>query len=84
MLESASIAIYPNPNNGMFTLSMESIEGDVTCQIANASGSIIETREVNADSNSEISFDYNLPAGVYFVRVISGNKTWTKRVVIEN
>ncbi|MBO7571901.1 MAG: C10 family peptidase [Bacteroidales bacterium] len=84
MLEAGSIAVYPNPNNGMFTLSMESIEGDVTCQIANASGSIIETREVNADSNSEILFDYNLPAGVYFVRVIYGNKTWTERVVIEN
>ena len=83
IIESGSMSVYPNPNNGMFTLSMESIEGDVTCQIVNANGSIIETREVNANSDSEISFDCNVPAGVYFVRIISGDKTWTERVVIE-
>ncbi|MBQ1655189.1 MAG: T9SS type A sorting domain-containing protein [Bacteroidales bacterium] len=44
---------------------------------------MIETREVNADSNSEIVFDCNVNSGVYFVRIISGNNVWTKRVVIE-
>ena len=78
-----SISVYPNPTNGMFTVGLGTIEGKATCQIVNINGSIIETREVNADSNSEIVFDCNVNSGVYFVRIISGNNVWTKRVVIE-
>ncbi|MBR6067621.1 MAG: C10 family peptidase [Bacteroidales bacterium] len=77
------ISVYPNPTSGMFTVGLGAIEGKATCQIVNANGSIIETREINADSNSEIVFDCNVNSGVYFVRIISGNNVWTKRVVIE-
>ena len=77
------ISVYPNPTSGMFTVGLGAIEGKAICQIVNANGSIIETREVNADSNSEIVFDCNVNSGVYFVRIISGNNVWTKRVVIE-
>ena len=79
----ASISVYPNPNNGMFTLTMKSIEGDVICQIVNANGSVIETREINASDNSEVTFDCNVAPGVYFVRIISGDKAWIERVVID-
>ena len=82
MLEAGSIAVYPNPNNGKFILSMESIEGDVTCQIVNANGSVIETREMSATDGSEFVFDCNVAPGAYFVRVISGDRVWTKSVVI--
>jgi len=77
------ISVYPNPTSGMFTVGLGTIEGKATCQIVNANGSIIETREINADSNSEIVFDCNVNSGVYFVRIISGNNVWTERVVIE-
>ena len=77
------ISVYPNPTSGMFTVGLGAIEGKATCQIVNANGSIIETREINADSNSEIVFDCNVNSGVYFVRIISGNNVWTERVVIE-
>ena len=77
------ISIYPNPTNGMFTVGFGSIEGKVTCQIVNARGSVIETREVNASDNSVVIFDTNVAAGVYFVRIISGDSVWTERVVIE-
>ena len=82
MLEAGSITVYPNPNNGKFILSMESIEGDVTCQIVNANGSVIETREMSATDGSEFVFDCNVAPGAYFVRVISGDRVWTKSVVI--
>ncbi|MBQ2351931.1 MAG: T9SS type A sorting domain-containing protein, partial [Bacteroidales bacterium] len=32
---------------------------------------------------SEVIFDTNVAAGVYFVRIISGDSVWTERVVIE-
>ena len=83
MLEAGSITVYPNPNNGKFILSMESIEGDVTCQIVNANGSVIETREMSATDGSEFVFDCNVAPGAYFVRVISDDRVWTKSVVID-
>ena len=82
IIEAGSMSVYPNPNNGMFTLSMKSIEGDVTCQIVNASGSVIETRELSVTDGSEFVFDCNVAPGVYFVRLISGDRVWTESVVI--
>jgi hypothetical protein len=61
---------------------MESIEGDATCQIVNARGSVIETREVNATDGSEFVFDCNVAPGVYFVKVISNDRVWIESVVI--
>ncbi|MBQ1730921.1 MAG: T9SS type A sorting domain-containing protein, partial [Bacteroidales bacterium] len=77
------ISVYPNPTSGMFTIGLGSIEGKVTCQIVNVRGAVIETKDVNAADGSEVIFDTNVAAGVYFVRIISGDSVWTERVVIE-
>ena len=81
-IELGSISVYPNPTSGMFKVEFGSITGDVTCQIVNASGSLVETREINVDQNSEITFDCNVAPGVYFVRVISNDKVWIESIVI--
>ena len=77
------ISVYPNPTSGMFTVGLGSIEGKVTCQIVNVRGAVIETKDVNAADGSEVIFDTNVAAGVYFVRIIYGDSIWTERVVIE-
>ena len=46
-----AISVYPNPTSGMFTVGLGSIEGKITCQIVNARGSVIETRETNASGH---------------------------------
>ena len=81
-VELGSISVYPNPTSGIFMVGLDAIEGDVICQIVNANGSLIETREINVYQNSEIVFDCNVAPGVYFVRVISGDKVWTESIVI--
>ena len=82
VIELGSISVYPNPTRGMFKVEFGSITGDVTCQIVNASGSVIETRELNVTDGSEVVFDCNVAPGVYFVRVISNDKVWTESIVI--
>ena len=81
-IELGSISVYPNPTSGMFKVEFGSITGDVTCQIVNASGSVIETRELNVTDGSEVVFDCNVAPGVYFVRVISNDRVWTESIVI--
>ena len=77
------ISVFPNPTSGMFTVELSSIEGNVTCQIVNSRGSVVETREIEAMGDSEYVFDLNIASGVYFVRIISGYRVWTERIVIE-
>ena len=81
-IELGSISVYPNPTSGMFKVEFGSITGDVTCQIVNASGSVIETRELNVTDGSEVVFDCNVAPGVYFVRVISNDRIWIEPIVI--
>ena len=81
-IELGSISVYPNPTSGMFKVEFGSITGDVTCQIVNASGSVIETRELNVTDGSEVVFDCNVAPGVYFVRVISNDRIWIEPSVI--
>ena len=81
-IELGSITVYPNPTNGMFKVGFGSINGDVTCQIVNTSGSVIETRELNVTDGSEFVFDCNVAPGVYLVRVISDDRVWTESIVI--
>ena len=81
-IELGSISVYPNPTSGMFKVEFGSITGDVTCQIVNASGSVIETRELNVTDGSEVVFDCNVAPDVYFVRVISNDRVWTESIVI--
>ncbi|MBQ1652557.1 MAG: T9SS type A sorting domain-containing protein, partial [Bacteroidales bacterium] len=82
VIELGSISVYPNPTSGMFKVEFGSITGDVTCQIVNANGSVIETREMSVTDGSEVVFDCNVAPGVYFVRVISNDRVWTESIVI--
>ncbi len=79
----SGISVFPNPTNGMFTIDFGTLEGNVTYQFANVNGAVIEYREINVSESSSIMFDYNIAAGVYFVRIFNGEKVWTERIVVE-
>jgi len=59
----AQIQIYPNPNNGEFTLKGREIE---TFTLINALGQVISTIELNKNNNYIANIN-NLPAGIYFI-----------------
>jgi len=72
-VESEKIKIYPNPNNGTFTIQISSSEAkDITVQ--NLLGNIVYKSHNNTANNIEIDLR-NYAIGVYVVKVItaSGN-----------
>ncbi|WP_317899882.1 DUF7948 domain-containing protein [Aurantibacillus circumpalustris] len=72
------IVIYPNPNNGSFTLqSASSIELSVT----NEMGQIIRTVSLSPSTNFRGIID-ELPNGVYFLSGDTENKIATKKIVV--
>ena len=77
----AGLSIYPNPNNGQFTVSSEDFNGDVTFQLYSVSGSMLYEKETRGEQT--VSFDNELPAGTYFLRIISGDKVAARKIVIE-
>lgn len=82
-----TFSIYPNPNNGMFTLELDNFTGDqIALEIYNELGEQVYT-EIIQDNNPEgywqkqISLNGVTP-GIYFVRVVSDNVIHTERVII--
>jgi hypothetical protein len=64
--ESETVNIYPNPNNGTFTISAQSVIEKII--IIDLKGTIVATYEVN-DTSARINA--GLSKGTYFVRVIT-------------
>lgn len=73
-----NVGIYPNPNNGKFTLT--NLTEETTITIQNSYGQIIQSYENIGSSTLEVNID--MPAGFYFIRISNKNETQVHKVVI--
>ncbi len=69
---SNNLTIYPNPNNGRFTVDLGKDYNDIEIVITDINGRVIQNNRVAQGNIIEI--DFNKPAGVYFVSVTSETK----------
>lgn len=78
------INVYPNPNNGLFTIHMsEASSKDVTIKVQNVFGNVV--KEINTNSNATIQVNAvnEFQPGTYFIRIDSGdNSIVTKKIFI--
>ena len=68
------ISIYPNPNNGMFTIFMtEASPKNINIKIENVLGKVV--KEMNNISGTQIQVNLNneFQPGAYFIRIDAGN-----------
>jgi PKD repeat protein len=81
-LETTGVAVFPNPNNGQFNLSVKSSFGkNLNIVITNMSGAVV--KQISTENNGLISINSgNLSDGVYMVRVSSGENTAVRRITI--
>jgi PKD repeat protein len=77
-LESAGIKLYPNPNSGNFYIETT---GNIqySVEVFNHLGQIIYKSELNVGISN---LNLNLPAGVYVVKVVSGNSLFIQNIVV--
>jgi dienelactone hydrolase len=84
---AVDFSVIPNPNKGLFTLELESLNGSSPLiSIYNTLGSIVEERKIETIENEteQLSFNLNhLPSGIYFIRITGNSGQLTKRFVIE-
>ena len=73
--------IYPNPNQGEFTLNTMKTNGEISIEISDINGKLIYNKTRNGlDNKLQIS---NIERGVYFIKVSSNNDRVVKRFVVQ-
>lgn len=77
-LSDSQIQTYPNPNSGLFTIKFENLS-EGTIQIMDINGSLIYSKDIK---NKEVEINIQgQPAGIYIVKVQSGQKTFIKKII---
>ena len=73
--------VYPNPNNGLFTVLIENNSKPITLQITNVLGEIIDAKIIATD---KLEYINPLAAGVYAITLVNENKTIVTKKIIVN
>ncbi|HTA27680.1 MAG TPA: T9SS type A sorting domain-containing protein, partial [Bacteroidia bacterium] len=68
---SSAITVYPNPNNGSFTIQSSVVSGKSLVEIYNVLGEKVYSNQPLANSQQLISINLDQPSGVYFYRVVN-------------
>ena len=79
VFDSEGFKIYPNPNNGSFTIEIENPSKDVSIEIFNLLGERVGRVEKVGKVNS---LDLDVANGMYWVRVKNGGVVWNQKAVI--
>ncbi|MEI7980018.1 MAG: T9SS type A sorting domain-containing protein [Bacteroidota bacterium] len=76
------IKVYPNPTTGNFTLELtgEVREEKVKVDVYGMQGEKVFSSVVNSERNQSFSLS-NRQAGIYFIRVITGDKAETLKII---
>ncbi|MCF8365735.1 MAG: T9SS type A sorting domain-containing protein [Bacteroidales bacterium] len=81
--ESLNLAVYPNPNNGLFTISLEANE-TINIKLINAIGEVVFSEEgvrVNGSMNKQIETS-GLANGVYYLNLIGETVNTIEKIII--
>ena len=76
-----AISLFPNPTTGKFWLNLGAVHSDVSIQIMNALGQVVSTENYN--EIQQINFDIDLPNGIYFLEVKSGDQVAVMKFIKE-
>lgn len=79
-ISAVSFNVYPNPNNGTFTILNSSMTaGDIA--VYDAQGRVVQTVRLNGGAQSQITIDV---AGMYVIRMIDSNgQSAVQQVIVE-
>ena len=77
--EQFSFEIYPNPNNGFFTLNPKN-DAIWTMELYDSYGKLIKTKTIKGSNQLDFS---DLSKGLYLVSLISDNTKLSKKLIIE-
>jgi hypothetical protein len=78
---TATFSIYPNPNNGVFSMLFSSgVDEEVTVYVTNLLGEKVLQTNIRSNVVSEVVL--NGAVGVYIITVSAGDGVWVEKVII--
>jgi subtilisin-like proprotein convertase family protein len=82
--ELANLAIFPNPNNGKFTIKLNSNTGnDIKINVYDIRGRQVFNNSYNNNSNfNEVINLGNVQSGIYLLNISDGIRSTTKKIVV--
>jgi hypothetical protein len=78
------VRIYPNPNNGKFTIELPYIEDKALITVSDVAGRTIHSRVVRDGDGNTIHLDLgSIARGVYIVEVSFGDQRVRTKLVVQ-
>lgn len=82
-ISNGFIDLYPNPNNGHFTIDLaKQVEGESVIEVLNSVGQVVYTRKILTLKIEQLILPA-ISSGVYMLRVVSGSEVGTIRFVVD-
>jgi hypothetical protein len=78
-----NFSLYPNPNQGQFSIKTPNLSGDVNVEITNLLGQRVYKEQLLIENQSIDVFAKNLIEGVYIIKLTQNDKTYSTKVVFE-
>ncbi len=77
-----TVQVYPNPSPDMVQVALGNGEGDLTITLMDAQGNVITSQSYGNSDAAELYVRGGLQ-GLYFLQIVKGETTTTKRVIVE-
>ncbi len=83
-IENVTVKLYPNPNNGEFTLAYDLKQTpEATINISDITGNIVYTVQITNENNLININTTDLGSGLYFIKLQNNDRLlWTDKVMI--
>ena len=81
---SNNVTLFPNPNNGIFTLRFKKLEYErLNINVINILGQRVYSKDAFKPDENEFSVNLgDISKGVYFINITENNKTSTIKFII--
>jgi hypothetical protein len=80
-INAAKIEVYPNPAKEQLKISIADNSKIITVEISDVQGQLLNTIKLNNDET--IVNISSLPAGIYFVKIVTDKTTEIKKIIIQ-
>ena len=74
--------VYPNPSNGLFTVSVTGVNDHAKMTIMNIAGQIVYSKDFATSFTDNIDLSA-MAKGLYIVRIADNNNTQYRKIVIQ-
>jgi hypothetical protein len=81
--EQLDFSVVPNPSGGNITIVHPGTSGELQIEILNLQGEILQSVNTNAGSETQLDLS-GLAQGIYYIRLIDGEQTSVKKIVVQH